>query len=113
MGAASSSSRVWSELCAIQSDSVRAQVLERVLSSDRGASYVADARRSGLYSPVLSWLTAYRSGLRTPFPYQIETAAETIELVVEDNPRYAMYTTPVARATATATSHNQKKRSKI
>lgn len=98
MGAASSS-RVWSELCAIESDSVRAQVLERVLSSDRGASYVADARRSGLYSPVLSWLTAFRSGLRTPFPYR---EVDTIELVVEENPRYSMYTTPTGARTAAA-----------
>ena len=96
MGAASSSLRVWTEVCAIQSDSMRAQVLERVLSSDKGAAYVAESRRYGLYSPVLSWLTAYRSGLRTPFPYRgAEPSDETIELVVEDNPRYAMYTTAV------------------
>lgn len=99
MGAASSSStRVWTELCAIQSDPMRAQVLERVLSSDKGATYVEDARRTGLYSPVLSWLTAYRSGLRTPFPYRADSyraSDETIELVVDDNPRYSMYTTPV------------------
>jgi curved DNA-binding protein CbpA len=83
---------------------MRAQVLERVLSSDKGAAYVTESRRYGLYSPVLSWLTAYRSGLRTPFPYRVEpyrsepyrASDETIELVVEENPRYAMYTTPVA-----------------
>ena len=113
MGSASSTStsRVWTDLCAIESDSVRARVLERVLSSDKGATYVAEARRSGLYSPVLSWLTAYRSGLRTPFPYQVEPyrvgpyqvtsepSDETIELVVEDNPRYSMYTTAVRPST--------------
>jgi curved DNA-binding protein CbpA len=115
MGAASSS-RVWTEVCAIQSDPVRAQVLERVLSSEKGSIYVEEARQTGLYSPVLTWLTAYRSGLRTPFPYRVEpyrvdphrvdphrvdpyrAAEETIELVVEDNPRYSMYTTPVRAA---------------
>ena len=96
--ASSTAARVWTELCAIQSDAVRAQVLEKVLSSDKGTEYVNEARRAGLYTPVLSWLTAYRSGLRTPFAYQAETfvrSGETIELVVEDNPRFAMYTTPV------------------
>ena len=104
MGAASSSSRVWAELCAIESDPVRAKVLERVLSSDKGATYVEDARRTGLYSPVLTWLTAYRSGLRTPFPYQSYVGPEdTIELVVEEtNPRYAMYTTAVGTSVGTA-----------
>lgn len=91
--AASSASRIWTDLCAIDSDSMRARVLERMLSSEKGALYVEESRRVGLYGPVLTWLTAYRSGLQTPFPYR--AAPETIELVVEDNPRYAMYTTPV------------------
>ena len=90
--AASSASRIWTDLCAIDSDSMRARVLERMLSSEKGALYVEESRRVGLYGPVLTWLTAYRSGLQTPWPYR---AAESIELVVEENPRYAMYTTPV------------------
>jgi len=84
-------------------------VLERVLSSEKGSAYVAESRRYGLYSPVLSWLTAYRSGLRTPFPYQVssgESFDETIELVVEEeHPRYAMYSTPItASASASASA---------
>jgi len=77
---------------------MRARVLERVLSSEKGAAYVEEARRFGLYSPVLTWLTAYRSGLRTPFPYQSYVGLEedNIELIVEEAPqRYSMYTTPV------------------
>ena len=105
MGAqfSASASRVWTELCAIQSDQVRARVLERVLSSERGLAYVEEGRRAGVYSPVLTWLTAFRSGLRTPWPYQtvstesyqIESdGPDPIELVI-DEPRYHMYTAPI------------------
>lgn len=107
MGAqfSASASRVWTELCAIQSDQVRARVLERVLSSERGFAYVEEGRRAGVYSPVLTWLTAFRSGLRTPWPYQVvsyqtesyQTGSEgpdPIELVI-DEPRYHMYTAPI------------------
>ena len=102
--AASSASRIWTDLCAIDSDSMRARVLERMLSSEKGALYVEESRRVGLYGPVLTWLTAYRSGLQTPFPYQVKpyqakpyrvepyrSVDDSIELVVEDNPRYTMY----------------------
>jgi hypothetical protein len=90
MGAqfSASASRVWTELCAIQSDQVRARVLERVLSSERGLAYVEEGRRAGVYSPVLTWLTAYRSGLRTPWPYQTvpyqteSDGPDPIELVI-------------------------------
>ena len=115
--AASSASRIWTDLCAIDSDSMRARVLERMLSSDKGAQYVEESRRVGLYSPVLTWLTAYRSGLQTPFPYQVKpyrTASESyrsvddsIELVVEDNPRYAMYTTPVSGSGSASASNSR------
>jgi curved DNA-binding protein CbpA len=114
--AASSASRIWSDLCAIDSDSMRARVLERMLSSEKGAMYVEESRRVGLYSPVLTWLTAYRSGLQTPFPYQgkrisgpvagpYRSVDDSIELVVEDNPRYAMYTTPVSQSQSQSQSN--------
>jgi len=111
MGAqfSASATRVWTELCAIQSDQVRARVLERVLSSERGLAYVEEGRRAGVYSPVLTWLTAYRSGLRTPWPYQAVSyqtesfeseGPDPIELVIDESTaspsRYHMYTAPIS-----------------
>lgn len=97
---------------------MRARVLERMLSSEKGALYVEESRRVGLYGPVLTWLTAYRSGLQTPFPYQgkrpsgsvsgpYRSVDDSIELVVEDNPRYAMYTTPVTGIQSHSQSQSQ------
>jgi len=83
-----------------------------MLSSEKGALYVEESRRVGLYGPVLTWLTAYRSGLQTPFPYQVKpyrvepyrSVDDSIELVVEDNPRYTMYTTPVSQSQSQSSS---------
>ncbi len=64
MGA--SSSRIWSEICGIQSDDVRARVLDTVLLAPE---HVAVARQYGLYGTLLHWLSSYRSGSMVPFPY--------------------------------------------
>jgi hypothetical protein len=64
MGA--SSSRIWSEICGIQSDDVRARVLQTVIMSPE---HVADARGRGVYGTVLHWLSGYRGGSGVAFPY--------------------------------------------
>jgi hypothetical protein len=64
MGA--SSSRIWSDICGIQSDDVRARAIETVLLAPE---HVASARQSGIYGTVLHWLSSYRRGSDVPFPY--------------------------------------------
>lgn len=65
MGAAYS--RIWTELCAIESDEVRAQMLETLLLSP---DYISEARAAGVYGGVLTWLSAYRHGRHTHFPWK-------------------------------------------
>ena len=61
-------SRIWSEICQIQSDDIRYQMLVTALSSPE---YIAQAKRAGVYAGVLTWLGAYREGARYAFPYQV------------------------------------------
>jgi curved DNA-binding protein CbpA len=60
-------SRVWSEICAIDSDEVRAAILTRVLAIP---DYVAAARAAGIYETVAGWLAAYQQGFVAVFPYK-------------------------------------------
>ncbi len=64
MGA--SSSRIWSEICGIQSDDVRARVIETVVLAPE---HVAAARHAGIYGSIMHWLSSYRHGSMVPFPY--------------------------------------------
>ena len=50
-----SMSRIWNELCQIQSDEVRYHMLITTLSSPE---YVAAAKRAGIYADVLTWVGA-------------------------------------------------------
>ena len=68
MGAAGS--RIWSEICAIDSDEVRAAVLTRVLAIP---DYVVAARAAGIYETVAGWLAAYQRGFVSVFPYKLQT----------------------------------------
>jgi hypothetical protein len=58
--------RIWSEICAIQSDKTRAHMIDTVFAVP---DYVAGARRTGVYGPALAWASAYRGGYATPFPF--------------------------------------------
>jgi len=82
MGA--SSSRIWSDICELESDSLRAQMIRRVMQS---SEHVMAAQQVGLYGGITGWLSAYSMGLQTPFPWQ--KRGGTAE------PRLSMYTTPV------------------
>lgn len=59
-------SRIWSDICAIESDNVRMRMLETVLSVPE---YAVAAQQAGVYVTTVTWLTARRQGLATPFPY--------------------------------------------
>lgn len=95
-----SASRIWTDICGLESEDIRAQMIETVLSSPE---YIAAARQAGIYATVLTWLSVYRRGSQMPFPYArpVQTARDTIQ---HDSPRWAMYTTPVAPAAAPAAS---------
>lgn len=62
-----SASRIWSEICAIDSDRVRAHMIQTVAAVPE---YVAAARTAGVYGPVLAWMAAVQQGSAAPFPYR-------------------------------------------
>jgi hypothetical protein len=82
-----SASKIWSDICALESDALRAQMIQTVMHSP---DIVAQAKVAGLYGGVIMWLTAYRQGGNMPFPYA--TQRDTIQ---HEEPRWSMYTTPV------------------
>jgi hypothetical protein len=88
MGA--SASRIWTEICAMESDDVRSRMITTVLQSPE---LVVAAQQAGLYTTVSSWLAGYRAGLRGPFPY----ATSRRDTIQHDSPRWSMYTTPVQK----------------
>ena len=64
MGA--SASRIWNEICALDSDTVRISMIETVLSSP---DMVYEAKRAGVYAHVLFWVSDCRNGKWVAFPY--------------------------------------------
>jgi hypothetical protein len=114
MGA--SASRIWSEICAIESDEVRAHVVHTTLQSPE---LVAQARRAGVYGHVLSWLSARSRGEVLSFPYHRDGSVnyEGIyygtantgpqrDTIQHSEPRWAMYST---KAVPTATTNTAPK----
>ena len=70
MGA--SASRIWNEICALESDTVRISMIETVLTS---TDMVYEAKRAGVYAHVLFWVADCRTGKWVPFPYGARKAA--------------------------------------
>lgn len=102
MGA--SASRIWSDICAIQSNDVRAHVVQTTLQSPE---LVTAARGAGIYGHVLSWLSAYNRGERIPFPYNRDGSVNyegvyygtaSRDTIQHSEPRWSMYTTPATSA---------------
>ena len=62
----SRSKLIWTEICAIQSESLRVQMIEMVLQSP---DIVYDAKVSGMYGNILLWLTNAKAGRVQRFPY--------------------------------------------
>jgi hypothetical protein len=86
----------------MHSDDTRAHMIDTVLHSPE---LVMEARRAGVYGQVISWLSLYRRGHATPFPYATggTTGRDTIQHdgaqwgsppAVAPS-RWSMYTTPV------------------
>ena len=74
MGA--SASRIWNEICALESDTVRISMIETVLSSP---DMVYEAKRAGVYAHVLFWVSDCRSGKWVAFPYGVRKRQDTIQ----------------------------------
>jgi hypothetical protein len=91
MGA--SASRIWTNICSIESEDVRAHMIERVLASPE---YVAAAQAAGVYTTTVNWLTTHRRGHAVRFPYATGLERDTIEHTGADE-RWSMYTTPVVQ----------------
>lgn len=56
----------------MESDELRATMIERVFAV--GGEYVSAARAAGIYETVVAWLSAYRRGLATVFPYRVSVS---------------------------------------
>jgi curved DNA-binding protein CbpA len=59
-------SRIWNDLCAIESDGVRARMIDTLLQSPE---LVETAQEIGIYGPVLAWRTAMARGSRPAWPW--------------------------------------------
>lgn len=100
MGA--SASRIWKEICAIESEPTRVKMIETVLTAPE---MMYEAKRAGIYGNILFWLSDYRNGVATRFPYA--TSAPRIQIQQQPqqqrdtiqhespNQRWTMYSTPV------------------
>ena len=97
MGA--SASRIWGEICALQSDDVRAHMIETVSMSP---DLVREARYAGYYADVMAWLAAYRRGQVFAFPFRSGSGGDTIQ---HDTPRWTMYTTPLPGQVPTSANY--------
>lgn len=91
MGA--SASRIWTELCALESEYTRIKMVETVLVSP---DMVYEARRAGVYGHVLFWLSDCRKGQITRFPYATSGGGgSSATSGGGQGDRWSMYTTPV------------------
>jgi len=114
MGA--SASRIWKEICEIETEDTRVKMIETVLSSP---DMLYEAKRAGIYGNVLFWLSDYRRGAGTRFPYATSVprfytpASPQVRDTIQhegggfqrSTDRWSMYSTPLpGSATAAAAS---------
>ena len=91
MGA--SASRIWNEICALESDTVRISMIETVLSSP---DMVYEAKRAGVYAHVLFWVSDCRSGAWKAFPYSSRRTAR--QDTIQHEGQGQMIVSPAAKA---------------
>jgi hypothetical protein len=72
-------SRIWSDICEMESDEMRVMMLERVLATP-GYATAAMTTWGGVYDEVVRWMQMWRRGFREPFPYR-RAATDRIEHV--------------------------------
>lgn len=90
MGA--SASRIWNEICALESDTVRISMIETVLSSP---DMVYEAKRAGVYAHVLFWVSDCRGGAWKAFPYGVRKARQD---TIQHESQGQMIVSPAAKA---------------
>lgn len=67
MGAAGS--RIWSDICEMDSDEMRVVMLERVLATP-GYAATAMSSYGAFYDETVRWAQMWRRGIRAPFPFR-------------------------------------------
>jgi len=112
MGA--SASRIWKEICAIESEYTRAKMIETVLASPE---MLYEAKRAGVYGNVLFWLSDLRQGVVARFPYSTAAASEKKyykapaeeerDTVQHVGGRWSMYSTPMLQQQNRQNQQNQ------
>ena len=93
MGA--SASRIWTEICAIESEYTRMNMVETVLASP---DMVYEAKRAGVYGKVLFWLSDSRRGSPTRFPYASSSASSAPSRAGTHQVEHAIIVSPAAKA---------------
>ena len=93
MGA--SASRIWTEICALESDTVRISMIETVLSSP---DMVYEAKRAGVYAHVLFWVSDCRSGAWKAFPYGARRSSPVRQDTIQHEGQGQMIISPAAKA---------------
>ena len=101
MGA--SASRIWTEICAIESEATRIRMVETVLTSPE---MLYEAKRSGVYGRVMIWLTDCRQGHVTVFPYRHVTTTVP-DIIQHDQDRWSMYSTPIGSVSGSVSGSSQ------
>lgn len=91
MGTAAS--RIWSDLCAIESDPVRARMLDTILASP---DLVETAQEIGIYGPVMAWRTQFARGANPPWPWSAKQSAKRTGL--QGSPGTQIMVSPAAKA---------------
>jgi hypothetical protein len=107
----SAGSRIWSDICEMESDDMRVMMLERVLATP---GYATAAMTTGVYDVTVRWLQSWQRGIREPFPYRrapIPTpppkpvpVVDRIEHVGGNRFAYATAPSPTYRETALVVS---------
>jgi hypothetical protein len=65
----SPASRIWKEICALDSHHIRAQMIERLSASPE---ILISLSRVGVYDKMMDWLLAYRRGELREFPFGVD-----------------------------------------
>ena len=98
MGA--SASRIWKEVCSIESETVRIKMVETLLASPE---MIYEAKRAGVYGHVLFWLSDCRRGTVNAFPYAAAQPVRNLMFApvapqIRDYTESQVIVSPVARA---------------
>jgi hypothetical protein len=96
----SPAARIWKEICGLDSNHVRAQMIERLAGSPE---ILLALGRVGVYERMMDWLLAYRRGEMREFPFGPDGYHR--DKIQHDTPQWtATYTTPISRTSSAIVS---------